>query len=468
MSGAVGVVVIVVVAGVLPLPTGHLLADITGLLGAAVATGLFALSARRESSPALWLMTLGLAGWCAGQGLWTWHRSIGGRAMPFVNVENALFLALPCCAGAALIVAARQRRGGHPPEPPTRVLVLDAALLCLGVLGLTWESTIGAVAARTEKSVIDVALASLYTVSDLALITLTVVLALGLRQMWRRSLLWLLAGLFCIGFSDAVYAYAVSADQIAPVWADSGYMSGPWLVAVAAGTRDRPFRRSEAVSLSMLPYVPVAGALGLTVAHTLINAHRPTRGETYVLVALLCLVTARHFIAQQRLATAHLSLIHHARTDALTATANRAGLEAAYARRDHDHRHDELGIVLCDLDQFKPINDAHGHATGDSVLQVIATRLQRCVRNTDLVARLGGDEFVLLLDPAPANPAAITARIANGIAVPIVLDGRTHRVTASTGYSIARAGDQLIDVLAAADHQMYQAKATRHEALRLS
>lgn len=462
LLGAAAAAVALVVTGALPVALTRLLADLTGLWGAAAATTAFATTAYRQACSARWLMALGLAGWCAGQAVWTWHRSVDGRTTTFPDVENALYLVLPCCVGAALILAARRHSGDQRQEAPTRVLVLDALLLCLGVVGLTWETTIGA-ATRSTQTIGDLALASSYMISDLGLIMLALVLALGLRRMWRRSLLWLIAGLLCISFSDAVYAYMLSTNQIAPSWADAGYMSGPWLLAVGAWVPDRPFRRREATSLVVLPYIPVAAALGLTLLHTITAPHRPSMIETYVLIALLCLVIVRQLISQQRLAAAHRALGQRARTDSLTSAANRDGLYTAYARiREHDHRETNLGIVLCDLDQFKPINDSYGHTIGDTLLKVIAARLHGCVRHSDLVVRLGGDEFVLLLDPAPTDPSALTTRLADDIAAPITIDGHDHHVTASLGYSTLQPGDTLTDALTAADQHMYHAKTRRH------
>lgn len=384
-----------------------------------------------------------------------------GRALTFPDLGNVLFLVLPACIAAALLVAAHRHGEERPPQAPTRLLVFDALLLGLGMLGLAWQSTIGA-AVRSTHAIGNTGWASLFLLADLGLITLALVLALGLRRMWRHILVWVLAGLVCIAFSDAVYASVLFVDQVGPPWADAGYVMGPWLLAVGALVPDRAFNRREAVSVVLLPYVPVAATLALTVWRTLAPPHRPSLAETYFLIALLCLIIVRQLVSQRRLAAAHRALAERARTDALTSAANRAGLEAAYRnarQRDHDTT---LGLVLCDLDQFKAINDTYGHVTGDLLLQMISARLQQCVRHTDLVVRFGGDEFVLLLDPAPADPTILTTRLAEAIAAPITLDGNTHHVTASIGYSLLQPADELTTRLSIADQHMYRAKTSRH------
>lgn len=461
LLGAVAAAIAIVVADVFPVATTRLIADLTGFAGATAAAVAFAVTARRRPGTGRWAMALGLAGWGAGQGVWTWHRAVDGRAMTFPDIENALYLVLPVCVGASLLLAARTYGQDRPPEVPTRVLLLDTLLLCIGVVGLAWETTIGAAAARSTKSVAELVLASFYTVSDLALIMFALVLALGLRRMWRRELVWLIAGMSAIGISDAVYAYAISAGITAPTWSDGGYMAGPWLLLAAAVLPDRPFRRGEAVSLLMLPYLPLGAAVGLTLFHTATSPVGPSMLELYLLVALLILVVLRQLISQRRLAAAHRALTEHLHTDQLTGIANRRGLEAyLYEVADRD-QHAGLGIFYLDLDEFKPINDRFGHATGDAVLAVVASRLRACVRADDLVARLGGDEFVAVLDPAPADPEALGRRIAAAVAEPIGLEGREHRVTASVGYSTVHVGGAPVEAIREADKRMYQAKSSR-------
>src|SRR5687767_9429642 len=86
-------------------------------------------------------------------------------------------------------------------------------------------------------------------------------------------------------------------------------------------------------------------------------------------------------------------------TDALLDIPNRRGFERelrrslAYVRRYSA----SAALIYLDLDQFKPVNDRHGHAAGDRVLQAVAVALRRSVRESDVVARLGGDEFGVLL-----------------------------------------------------------------------
>lgn len=114
-----------------------------------------------------------------------------------------------------------------------------------------------------------------------------------------------------------------------------------------------------------------------------------------------------------------------------------------------------------DLDGFKAVNDAQGHAAGDTLLIEIATRLTVMVRPTDTVARLGGDEFaVILCDPLDAQRApAIAERLINALGEPVEVG--TLRVQIGVSVGVALDGGSFYsanDLVNAADKAMYRAK----------
>jgi diguanylate cyclase (GGDEF)-like protein len=116
-----------------------------------------------------------------------------------------------------------------------------------------------------------------------------------------------------------------------------------------------------------------------------------------------------------------------------------------------------LALIYLDLDDFKRVNDAHGHATGDAVLRLVADAMRAAVRQADVVGRLGGDEFAVLMpetDGAVANAAA--TRLASNIRS--VFRG-TPSVTASIGVVSWTGTDaDTDDLLRKADQAMYEAK----------
>jgi len=118
-------------------------------------------------------------------------------------------------------------------------------------------------------------------------------------------------------------------------------------------------------------------------------------------------------------------------------------------------------LLYIDLDHFKKVNDAYGHAAGDQLLSVVAQRLRSCVKEGDTVARLGGDEFtVILRHVADAAAAATVAdRIIQSMNQPMRIGGTDHVVRASIGVTLyPDDGVQLEELLRNADLAMYRAK----------
>ena len=138
-------------------------------------------------------------------------------------------------------------------------------------------------------------------------------------------------------------------------------------------------------------------------------------------------------------------------------------------------RTDKQGALLfLDLDNFKSINDAHGHAIGDLLLIEVAKRLQACVREGDTVARLGGDEFVILLENldadellAAAQAEAAGEKIRATVGQPYHLNGQGHYSTASIGITLFHGPLKTAEeMLKRADVALYQAKDAGRNTLR--
>lgn len=120
-----------------------------------------------------------------------------------------------------------------------------------------------------------------------------------------------------------------------------------------------------------------------------------------------------------------------------------------------------LAVAFLDLDSFKPINDAEGHAVGDKVLREVAQRIVRCVRGHDVVARFGGDEFLLLLGNISSTEEIppIMERVLRAIREPLRIGTQELCVTASCGIAIyPRDGENPEELIQAADLAMYVSK----------
>ncbi|WP_432571920.1 diguanylate cyclase domain-containing protein [Kineococcus sp. SYSU DK005] len=155
------------------------------------------------------------------------------------------------------------------------------------------------------------------------------------------------------------------------------------------------------------------------------------------------------------------ALEHQARHDALTGLPNRVLLRE---RLTGALAEGPAGVLFCDLDGFKDVNDTAGHGAGDEVLRQVAARFAACAREGDTLARLGGDEFAVVCPgvrgPEPLN--ALAGRLLAALREPVVTDRGTFRVGVSVGAALA-AGDpaphRLAEgLLAAADAAMYDAK----------
>lgn len=165
-----------------------------------------------------------------------------------------------------------------------------------------------------------------------------------------------------------------------------------------------------------------------------------------------------------RLREKERELEHLVRHDPLTGLANRLFLndriQQAIARSRRNRN--SVALLMVDLDGFKQVNDAHGHAAGDELLVQIAGRLSECVRETDTVARLGGDEFVVMLEnvPHPEGTTGIIEKLVARIREPVRLAAGTAQVSASIGIACCpqHAGDAE-ELLELADAAMYAAKA---------
>ncbi len=157
-------------------------------------------------------------------------------------------------------------------------------------------------------------------------------------------------------------------------------------------------------------------------------------------------------------------LEHAAHHDELTHLPNRSLLNdrlvAGIARAQRYQR--KLGVVYLDLDDFKPINDLHGHETGDCLLQAVARRLSDTMRQSDTVSRVGGDEFVVSLEHIKGEDDALAAamKLDRALRQPFSVLGKQFNVSASIGIAIyPEHGRDPATLLRHADEAMYAAKA---------
>ena len=170
----------------------------------------------------------------------------------------------------------------------------------------------------------------------------------------------------------------------------------------------------------------------------------------------------RHQVALlQRTVTRERRFAYH---DELTGLPNRRLLldryKQAVALAARQHR--LVALLFLDLDGFKGVNDTHGHAAGDAILQQVGARLQASIRASDTACRYGGDEFVVLLPEleTPGSALGAVRKIRTRLAAPYVVDGVQITVTASIGTALyPMDGLEYGDLMRATDGAMYRNKA---------
>jgi diguanylate cyclase (GGDEF)-like protein/PAS domain S-box-containing protein len=196
---------------------------------------------------------------------------------------------------------------------------------------------------------------------------------------------------------------------------------------------------------------------------------RNAAGEPYSVLKVSSDISIRKAADEQILQLAHF--------DNLTGLPNRSLFmgRIEQARRRASFSGYPGALLFIDMDNFKSLNDLHGHNTGDAFLRMAAQRMEKSVRSGDIVARLGGDEFVVIIEnldsdheEAVAQAQAVAEKLLKALSRPYELDRIRHHSTASIGIALFTEAHEALDILLGqADMAMYAAKAAGRNAYRL-
>ncbi len=249
----------------------------------------------------------------------------------------------------------------------------------------------------------------------------------------------------------AVWTHNLTSPQVVTDL-DDPLLNGAGELAAAAG-----YRGAFIVPIEAPTGPEILGAMVAWSAST-IDFQAPTQSPVHVALCLAALAIADHRTKRSlRWAAAH---------DPLTGLANRA----EFARRLDQASCGELILLYIDLDDFKPINDAHGHPVGDFVLQEVGRRIAGVIGPHDTVGRLGGDEFAVVCAGMsdPAEGRAVGNRIIEAIRLPLITNGLHLAVGASVGVAVG--AQPLIPSMLArrADEALYEAKHAGKNTVRLA
>lgn len=196
---------------------------------------------------------------------------------------------------------------------------------------------------------------------------------------------------------------------------------------------------------------------------TLLAPVEQGRWGPWALLGALALSGVLVVVLFMSLRRARAEAFHTARTDVLTGLPNRRAVSEMLSRSvAHATRHGEpLAVLMIDLDNFKGVNDAHGHDVGDLVLRHAADAMLRAGRTEDIAGRWGGEEFLVVLQTTGAEAARVAAdRLRCSVAADAVRAGRIEvRVTVSIGVAVLGADGDIEALVRASDAALYEAKA---------
>lgn len=421
---------------------------------------------RSRSRQAWVLLGAGACVWSLGQAAYSFYEVVLRTPAPFPGPSDLGFLA------AVVLLAAGVRR--YPTLPHRRWSLvrsgIDTVIIMVSALLIGWETSLETVYRTASEDRFAWVVGLAYPGGDVLVISMVLLLLRHTVIGDKGALRLLLTGMFLLVFADTGFALLVQDGTYETGhWIDAGWGAGLAMIGVAATyyrVEDEPLVEEVPTRLGMLvPYLAAVLALGTATLQW-------TRGDpvdrfevVFGLGALLLLLGRQSILV---LDGARLAAELRAQTlhDGLTGLANRRLLvdRIGLAARHRARSRGTMTLLYIDLDDFKSVNDDHGHPAGDRYLVETARRLVACARPADTVARLGGDEFAVLLDGEnldPRNVPSVVHRFSDALAEPTDLGGTIFRGSASIGSVTLTGADEFPGVEALmrnADLAMYVAK----------
>ena len=420
----------------------------------------------RRNKPAMvapWvLLAVGLAFFVGGDTV-TVYREVVRRDPTGLSLASALYISAGVAMAASCLGFARSK-GGRDPDA-----LLDGIVVAFGGGVLVWSLVIMPATASATPS-IDQAVAAIYPLMDLLVLTMLVRLALVPGR--RSHALWLvLGGVFTILLGDALSTIIPGSTSFGST------LDGLWLLGyVALGAAAlHPGMRSLAERNVEPEPTPLGwgrammlGAAILVGPVVLLGPGISERNPNIIFDAILTAVVSilvlwRIVRATRQRQRVEATLVHNALHDSVTGLPNRRllldRLQQAIARLGRGSA--GVAVLFLDLDRFKEVNDGLGHAAGDLILVAVGQRLLGAVGPTDTVARLGADEFVVICEGIDTHEKAgeTAARVMDVLSREFDLPVGEAFVTASVGISVStdpRASAE--GLISDASTAMYRAK----------
>ncbi len=243
---------------------------------------------------------------------------------------------------------------------------------------------------------------------------------------------------------------------------DQDWFSRKLETAVLLGTRVFTIWEQRPYLIRFNSYQPITGLADAMYQNVTIMPLRNPRGETDHVCLIIYDVTGMA-LNKRQLEAANLQLREQAHRDGLTGLLNRRyweqSLEREFAR--YQRYETPASLVMFDIDHFKPINDNHGHQTGDEVIRETARLIRQHARETDYAGRYGGEEFVLLLPDTTLQGAGQLAERLRQAMERLTVEYLEQRVNVTISLGVAQFNEEMssaFDLVAAADSALYQSK----------
>jgi diguanylate cyclase (GGDEF)-like protein len=325
--------------------------------------------------------------------------------------------------------------------------VVDSSIFGLGLTTLGSALVIKPVLPHFNGNITDTFFAVMYPVADLILVCLVVATA-SIQGYSQRGLI-LSSGVIIFALTDFLYLWQhINGSYLMGSVLDVGWLIGVLVIAESFWHPGIDSTVGQGIN-------PILISISVSLSATLLAliAIRPEYFPRFILIpaiATLALAFARMALAltqaknigQERLL---------ARTDELTGLPNRRRLVTEI----DSFIEKEGALLLLDLDGFKPINDTHGHETGDKILQQVALRFERALPHGALLARLGGDEFGVLYEGGAESAVEVALALRATLSYPFHINSQEIQLGVSIGVA-KNTGAK--DLLVRADNAMYQAK----------
>ena len=325
--------------------------------------------------------------------------------------------------------------------------MVDSAIFGLGLTTLGSALVVKPVLPHFDGNLAESFFAIMYPIADLILVC--VVIATVSMQGYSRRGLVLSSGVLFFALTDFLYLWQhINGSYLMGSLLDVGWVIGLLLITESFWHSGIDVKASEGIN-------PILISISVSLSATLLAliAIRPEYFPRFILfpsIATLALAFVRMAIAltqaknigQERLL---------ARTDELTGLPNRRRLVTEI----DSFIEKEGALLLLDLDGFKPINDTHGHETGDKILQQVALRFERALPHGALLARLGGDEFGVLYEGGQESAVEVALALRATLSYPFHINNQEIQLGVSIGVA-KNTGEK--DLLLRADNAMYKAK----------